>query len=311
MTYADFVDSFSELTREERHYRHLFEQGRLPAYPDWLGRQGEVTLPESGYTQGHDVVLRKHPCFLPEYPHDHAFLECVLVLRGSCSQEVYGRHVVMQEGDALLISPHTWHSIGVFDEKSVVVNVLVGEALLSDLLSFEQGERSSLERMFDALREHTGSLGCALAHAPFEALELLPFFQDAGNDSLTRSRLALFFALLYQSEADILVGPDKQSERLALVLRTIRRHPEDASLSSLSSLVHVTPSYLSALIREETGMTLSALVAKRKMELARTLLQEGLGTKETASRLGMSPERFCRFFKRWSGATPQGWRTGR
>lgn len=308
MNYREFIDQFSLLTKEERHYQHLFEQGRLPHRPEDVGGDGNaVTLGEELLSCGRDVVVRKHPCFLPEYPHDHQFLEMEVVLSGSCSQEIYGRHVVMGQGDVLLIAPHTYHSIGVFSATTLVLNVLVRLEALASSLSFATRD-GDLGALFGLLESGSDATGCVLVHGCEAAFPLLADMAST-EGPLARIRLAEFFYRLGLHDGESLVSSNERSLRLALVLSLIREKEGAVTLHELARKAHVTPTYLSFLIHQETGMTFGQIVSRKRVALACALLRSGLACKVVASRLGMSPERFNRFFRKVMGTSPGRWQT--
>lgn len=308
MDYQEFIDQFSILTEEEKHYQRLFEEGRLPQRPEHLQGDGNpVTLGEELFSSGRDVVVRKHPCFLPEYPHDHEFLEIEVVARGSCSQEIYGSHVLMREGDVLLIAPRTYHAIGVFSPTAVILNVLVRVEALRDSLGFATRE-GALGKFFELLDSRSETPGCVLAHDCADAFFLVGEMATA-EGALSRLRLAEFFYRLGFHGGETLVSSDEKSLRLARLLSRIRESGGAVSLKELSSEVHITPTYLSSLVHQETGMTFSQIVSRERIALACSLLKSGLACKVVASRLGMHPERFCRFFRSVMGTSPGRWKT--
>jgi YesN/AraC family two-component response regulator len=78
------------------------------------------------------------------------------------------------------------------------------------------------------------------------------------------------------------------------------------SLSNLSEVCGLTPSYLSSLFRKETGITLSEYIMKEKMkEAANLLLEQEYTCVEIATRLGFcSQSYFCKCFKEQYNITP-------
>lgn len=85
----------------------------------------------------------------------------------------------------------------------------------------------------------------------------------------------------------------------------------DLSLSALAASQNVNASYLSALFRKETGMTVTDFVLQRRMEYARYLLTDTQYQIQTiAQRCGMSDANyFSKVFKRLVGKTPKEYRS--
>ena len=84
----------------------------------------------------------------------------------------------------------------------------------------------------------------------------------------------------------------------------------DLSLSSLAGLCSVSSSYLSALFKKETGMTVTDYIHYTRIRQALFLLNaSGLSVGEIASRCGFSDANyFTRTFKKLQGKTPKSYR---
>jgi two-component system response regulator YesN len=84
----------------------------------------------------------------------------------------------------------------------------------------------------------------------------------------------------------------------------------DLSLTALSELVYLNPSYLSRRFKEVTGRNLADTIMKLRMEEAcRMLKNTSNRVKNIATRLGYeSVAHFCRIFKKETGFTPQEYR---
>lgn len=84
----------------------------------------------------------------------------------------------------------------------------------------------------------------------------------------------------------------------------------DLSLSALSRAQGVSPSYLSALFRRETGQTLTDFVNSRRIRLAMQLLKTtSLQIQTVAQHCGiLDIHYFSRIFKKYAGMTPKAYR---
>ena len=85
----------------------------------------------------------------------------------------------------------------------------------------------------------------------------------------------------------------------------------DLSLKKLAELLNLNPSYLSALFRRETGLTLTEFVTKKRMEFAGTLLgTTKLQVQTVAQQCGiMDVNYFAKAFKKHTGYTPTEYRS--
>ncbi|HWK02607.1 MAG TPA: helix-turn-helix domain-containing protein [Puia sp.] len=82
-------------------------------------------------------------------------------------------------------------------------------------------------------------------------------------------------------------------------------------VASYASLLHLTPGYLTDLVKQQSGKTVLAHIHERiTVEAKRRLLHTELSVKELADELGFREAAyFNRFFKRLTGITPVAYRT--
>lgn len=84
----------------------------------------------------------------------------------------------------------------------------------------------------------------------------------------------------------------------------------DISLASVSSQISVSPNYLSALLKKETGSTFVDILTQRRMETAKTLLQHsGMKIREISDRCGYRDQHYFSYcFKKSTGISPVNYR---
>jgi AraC-type DNA-binding domain-containing proteins len=312
------VDEFLTLTAEEEEYGKLYAKGLSPAFPPYIREKGGiVTLDEELFVNSRFYRVVKHPCFLPRYMHDHSFVETALVLAGSCTQELNGESFIMKEGDSLIIAPGHFHSISVFDEKTVVLNLIVSLEAIS-LIAPLFGEDRSKEASFILSLASGNPVSSALLVHGNEGIApcLDRLVKGPESSSGTLALLASFFAVLFDSRHDFefFGQKDKKTMRLALALSLIRNNPREMTLTWLADRMQLSPAYLSALIPAATGLKFSELVTRRRMEVACSLLakENAVSLEDVADRIGYgSAQHFCRKFKSWAGMTPMEWRKSR
>lgn len=85
---------------------------------------------------------------------------------------------------------------------------------------------------------------------------------------------------------------------------------EDLSLDLVSDLFHLSPGYVSQLFGRRLKTTYTNYITKLRIENACRLLEEGRSIAQTAKKCGFRNEKyFHKVFKKWTGETPQEYRT--
>ena len=108
---------------------------------------------------------------------------------------------------------------------------------------------------------------------------------------------------------------DGMREEIAKVKTYIQHHYSEKNIGAeeLAGMVYLSPGYLSAVFKEETGVTLNRYIREVRMEKARELL-EGTNMKiaQIAKEVGFSNSSyFCRSFREFFGNTPESCRKGK
>ena len=108
-----------------------------------------------------------------------------------------------------------------------------------------------------------------------------------------------------------MIASRKQKGMRVLVDRTLhiiktRYMDEDLSLNLVSEELHVSPNYLSANMKKYAGDTFINLLIKRRMEVAKALINSGsMKIAEVAERCGYSDQHYFSFcFKKYFGVSP-------
>lgn len=101
---------------------------------------------------------------------------------------------------------------------------------------------------------------------------------------------------------------DSQWKKLCQnVLEYIHENYMDPNLDLARTAIHfkLTPSYLSAIYKKETGGNIPDTIREMRIEHSKVLLKEGYKIREVAEKLGFrDSSSFVRFFKNYTGMTP-------
>jgi AraC-like DNA-binding protein len=130
-------------------------------------------------------------------------------------------------------------------------------------------------------------------------------YQDAARAFLELLLIAIFRAIL---PANINPQPNPLVEEILAVID--KRYAEPLSLRQVASAVGRSPSYVTSVVRQQTGLTVLEWITERRMEEARRRLRE---TDEdvaiVAERVGyVTTNHFLRQFRRAHGQPPGAWR---
>lgn len=108
-----------------------------------------------------------------------------------------------------------------------------------------------------------------------------------------------------------------QDTRAQSIIKKIQKHIEDnlddadeLTLARLADLVYFNQSYLSRLFKQVTGFNFSEYISEARMRKSKELLRRhDMRIREIAESVGFSSAtNFARFFKKYSGVTPQEYR---
>ena len=102
-------------------------------------------------------------------------------------------------------------------------------------------------------------------------------------------------------------GQDGARTDVALVKKYIAQHyDEDLSVESLAEVVYLSPGYLSALFKKETGQNLNTYIRNYRLEEARRLLENtNMKIVQVCEKTGFtSASYFCKRFREYFGTSP-------
>lgn len=304
-----FIDYFSALSEEEEMYRQNWtEKGtgqaclRLPPLSRQTRGDGRVILSASPYLEDgrQDIHICKHPCFMPPYLHSHEFTEITYAARGEAEENAEGSAFTLKEGDLLILNPECYHTISVFDEHAVIINMIIRKEIFSRIAE-ETGSRMD-ESSYQVYRNIGRDAESYIERIFEEQMQEKPYSGNMQDIWLS----ALVVSLMRIGSPAIEEGRRKDRRSIYSILEYIRMNLESVTLTSLAGHIGLTPQYTSELIRNQAGTGFSTLVRNLKLERALELLRRtDKSSKEIALELGFSPEHFSRVFRDNFSTTPE------
>ena len=328
------LNSWGEDEQFYRGYYYAQKKGKQEIYLQLADEQEEriefVTDPENihahetedmFFQKERNISIIKHPRYFPFFYHSHGFFEIVYVLSGNCIQSIGEDTLKLQEGDYCMIAPGVRHGIQVFDDNSIVVNILIRRSTFMDIFFNTIRNKSHIAMFF------IGSLykKNRIEYLMFRTYQdetirnyVLEMYMeqiclDDYSDRIMCSILTIFFNQLTRKHGktvEMKNGSKQYNSYQEEMMNYIMNNYESVSLRSLAEHFHFSEPYCSKLIKEISGMPFSELLTSIRMQQGENLLaQTQLSVENISDRVGYkNPESFIRAFKRRYHASPSQYR---
>ena len=75
------------------------------------------SLEEDYFEKNQDIIILKHPRYIPFFIHDHDYFEIIYILKGNAIQIIENKVVELQAGHLFLLAPQIKHGIKVFNDE--------------------------------------------------------------------------------------------------------------------------------------------------------------------------------------------------
>ena len=271
----------------------------------------------------HDILINKHPCYLPKFFHKHDFFELLFVLKGEFCHEIDGQRETIQEGNLVFIAPENVHALSVFDE-SVVMTIYIRRSTF-ELAFFNLLRKENVLSLFflESLysRKKISHLIMDTDKDQEIKQSIIEMYAEAStNDYYSDQILLSMFNLLifklarnYGQNIRIPSSGKESDSKIDEILQYIYENYQTVSLNSTAEHFHYSPAYCSRLIRSHTDTTFSSIVKNAKLGTAQSILKN---TKMTVEELALhigyeSKQAFIKAFQKETGMTPAAYRNAR
>ena len=305
--------AIEKLKRNYKRYPWTYEpRERDGGYPllRWPGTDDESIMVVAHQSDGVDEQLHRHDYFYFNYVYRGSFFTHV-------SEEK--EPILVSEGMLCAGQPFSLHAMGArHDDETTIIGILmktktVHERILplispsAALLGFLVGPATDAysDRLLCLSIRDVGQIRSILEMMTIEYAE-----GDLSSQDVLLP-LAVSFLSLVSREASVegLIQDDATGP-VDRIVQYIREHPDTATLTSVAHAFGYSPTYLSGLLKNSTGRTFSAILAKERMTRASLLLRgTDLPVEKIASLLGYtSTSSFYRAHRQFYGTTPSSWR---
>jgi AraC-like DNA-binding protein len=226
------------------------------------------------------------------FPHFHDFYEIEYVISGKGSATINGKAREYLPGTLCFLTPVDWH--GVYGSDAEVYNIMFSEQLV-DFWLLEPFLRLGAQKAVTLDAEDQNFIGQLCR-------ELTQHREDTAYCTLLMSCLLRKMSQIF-SVQEQLVPSDTLMQILSFV---ISHYKTPITLSSVSSAVGLTPSYVSVLFKKEMHIGFKAYLNSLRLEYAKKLL---IGTQQSVRQIcedsGFEDvPNFIKRFKSYFGETP-------
>ncbi len=329
------LEHFSKYTENEAFYKEYYEakkdkkqfdmflhtivSSRPLKYSQWLP---ELHMAGADYISelyiednSANVSFIKHERYTPLFLHEHAFFEMIYVFSGSCENTIEGTPIHMKQHDICIIAPGVSHTLGVFDDESIIINVIIRKSTFKEVFFDIFTDDAALSLFFSHILYAKDSnsyiffatQGNALLHSTINLFLTEGIIQEQYSVKAMENLLRTIFCQLLRShEAIVSKKAVAQSSEIYKILRYIQNHYKDVTLNELAEQFNYSPTYIGNMIKRQTGTSFIKIVRDIRLTKACAMLREtNLQINEICYQVGYeSTEFFIRTFKQTYQCTP-------
>lgn len=256
------------------------------------------------------------PRYLDIFAHSHDFFEIVCTLKGKCMHLVEGTTVWMQQGDITVIPPNVKHYLRA-EPESVTLTIKTRKTTFDSAFSSLLRSGTVLSAYFAQTLYSTHYKNSLTFHCKQDTFiaELLFYMLIQENErknhygNVIDGLVTAFFSYLvqnYEETAEFSSGDNANNERIIEIENYIRQNYKTSTLTSVAHHFYLNPSYLSTIIKKQTGYTFSSILHQIRMEHAAQLLADtNLKVDQVCENVGYhDTTQFIKSFKKFYGTTP-------
>lgn len=295
--------------------------------PDLLPEIISYDMPDSEYFSDEDdknVLILKHNRYTPIFFHKHDFFEIVFVFSGFCNQNIDMERKHFVEGDLIFIAPGIYHTMEVFTDDSIILNVLLRKKTFyqmftplmkgNDLLSvfFSEGLYNSQQIKYVTF--HLGEKNLIAYQQQMMNLYKEQLYHDEYSDQILIGTLTAFISRTMREDQDKMEysykSNDLHTREDFKVMSYIQEHIATITLTEIADHFGFSTAYCSRLIKKSTGLNFNKWKTIIRIRQAQYMLHYTHSSIEDISAdLGYeNTETFIRTFKKEVHTTPAKYR---
>ncbi|MBP3275815.1 AraC family transcriptional regulator [Kandleria sp.] len=309
----------ASIDKEDVLKRHLIVPDLFPEFIPY-----EMTDNDYFQDKNRNVFITKHNRYTPAFIHKHDFFEIIAVFSGSCVQNIGLERKQFKEGDFIFIAPGIFHTMEVFDDSSIIFNILLkketfyfmfapmmkGHDLLSEFFSEGMYESQQIKYVIF----HTKQEDFIAYQQRMMNLYKEQLYHDDYSDQILIGLLTSQFAYIMREGAETMESSysshnEKKHDDFK-VMSYIQEHVADVTLEGIADHFGFSTAYCSRLIKSHTGQGFSDWKRIIRIRNAQYMLvNTQMSVREIGNSLGYeNPETFIRAFKKQTHTTPAKYR---
>ena len=303
--------AINKLARDWSHLNWEFRDVVIDGKPDkmsqWQGDADDDIMV---------VVFKGSHISEPFHRQEFFFIDYAYHLDYDALSAKFDNTVTVREGDCYIGQPFSGYALrgDSQDDDIIMIGIHIKkEAFFREYLPALSMD-ADMFRFF--LDPQTNKFSDEFIHLSFEKtspirtlLELMVIeYADRKEDTQLILKPMVLSLFMHIARRYRLEKPTTTSSTLSdRVVQYISAHPESVTLGELASRFSYHPNYISSLVRNETGKTVSEIVLEKRMERAVLLMKNtNLSIEEIAAMLGYNNHsNFYKAFKGYYGETPR------
>ena len=314
MTY----DEFEEIVSEKKNGYLNNEIFHEPVTTNAPGH----TVKDIGSLSDDQVEVVLHKRYSYPVMHDHAYIELVYVMSGTCTHFVEQLSFQMKQGDVCILAPNAMHAIAAEADDAVLVNIMMskkmfdasflrivkGGSVISDFLEhILYNQQVSPYLLFPTGNDTVIN---NLIWNMYEERERKDYLY---NESVLLSIKQMFIHLIRNYEMSAIVSnpiDHSHENHVVALMAYINVNYNHVTLKQTAQFFGYNENYLGKMIQRYTGKKFCTLVSDIQMKNAKRLLEEtNMSITEVGHEIGCyDTSHFNRKFKAAYGMTPNEFR---
>ena len=250
--------------------------------------------------------------------HTHSFCEIYYSISGGRHFYIGDRTYDAASGDLFVVAPEESHYLDVEESQPYERYVLFVHPALLRQFSTKESDLSSI------FLQHSADFQHRLSLTPSQQNRLESLFRKVtsctgfGGDLLEMAvivEILVFLGGLYFQQATLEVMPAASQELLhrkgsplahSLIRYIDERITEPLPISQIAASFYISDSYACRIFKDEFGITINKYIQNRRLNIAKSLLAQGLTVTETCEKSGFNDyTNFIKLFTKTVGVSPK------